>query len=267
MFSEMANIFFSSRLLFANPPSRPAPIRCPQRGRTEGRSSVENAAAAQNPNRRQEENPRHDEQAEQHPCDLRQAIPQLQQDRPSAASPAAASTEMRAAVRAATRGGTRKAAPATSRRTMPAVTQPWRTIRGGVLLLLTLLRRNPSGELTASKSLLVGVAQAAAMIPGISRSGSTICTALYQNVQPEKAANFSFLMLLPVVGGATLLKAFDVVASEAGVGGAPSLTGTIVAYVSGVVAIRLLLGVIRRGHLQWFALYCFAAAVAGLVWI
>ena len=137
----------------------------------------------------------------------------------------------------------------------------------GVLLLLTMLRRNPSGELTAFKSLLIGVAQAAAMIPGISRSGSTICTALYQNVQPEKAANFSFLMLLPVVLGATLLKSFDVAASEAAIGWAPILVGTVVAYASGVLAIRLLLGVIRKGHLQWFALYCFAAAAAGLIFI
>jgi undecaprenyl-diphosphatase len=47
------------------------------------------------------------------------------------------------------------------------------------------------------------------MIPGISRSGATICTALYQNVSPERAANFSFLMLLPVVLGATLIKSIE----------------------------------------------------------
>jgi undecaprenyl-diphosphatase len=137
----------------------------------------------------------------------------------------------------------------------------------GVLLVLTMLRRDPSGELSTAKSFLIGVAQAAAMIPGISRSGATICTALYQNVKPEKAANFSFLMLLPVVVGATLLKGFDVASSEASVGWAPILAGTGVAYVSGVAAIKLLLDVIRRGRLQWFALYCFVAAAAGLIWI
>ena len=76
----------------------------------------------------------------------------------------------------------------------------------GVLLLLTKLRRNPDGPLTPVKAFVVGVAQSAAMIPGISRSGSTICAALYQNVTPEKAADFSFLMLLPVVLGATAIK-------------------------------------------------------------
>ena len=137
----------------------------------------------------------------------------------------------------------------------------------GVLLLLTVLRKKPSGDLSAPKSLLIGIAQAAAMIPGISRSGATICTALYQNVEPEEAANFSFLMLLPVVIGATVLKVGDVGASDAAVGWGPVLVGTVVAYVSGVVAIKLLLDVIRRGNLQYFAYYCFVVAAAGLIWI
>jgi len=67
----------------------------------------------------------------------------------------------------------------------------------GLLLLLTLLRPHPDGPLSLVKAFVIGVAQSAAMIPGISRSGATICTALYQNVTPEQAANFSFLMLLP----------------------------------------------------------------------
>lgn len=136
----------------------------------------------------------------------------------------------------------------------------------GVLLLLTRLRRAPDGPLTAGRSLLVGVAQTFAMIPGISRSGATICTALYLNVTPEKAANFSFLMLLPVVLGATALKVAEVV--EAGVTDwGPLLVGTLVAFVSGIVAIRVVLDFVRRGRLQLFAWYCFAAGGLGLLLI
>lgn len=135
----------------------------------------------------------------------------------------------------------------------------------GVLLLLTLVRRHPNGDVNPLKALVIGLAQAAAMIPGISRSGSTICTAMYQNVEPVRAANFSFLMLLPVVLGATVIKAIDLL--EAGATGSwfALLIGTVVAYVSGVAAIRLLLDVVRRGRLQWFAAYCFAAGAAGLL--
>lgn len=134
----------------------------------------------------------------------------------------------------------------------------------GVLLLLTVLRPNPEDKLSPLKAFVVGVAQSAAMIPGISRSGSTICTALYQNVRPEQAANFSFLMLLPVVLGATLLKSLDLLEQGAGVDWLPLIIGTAVAYASGVVAIKLMLDFVRRGNLQYFAYYCFAVGGVGL---
>ena len=134
----------------------------------------------------------------------------------------------------------------------------------GVLLLLTLLRPNPKGALSPVKALVVGVAQSAAMIPGISRSGSTICTALYQNVKPEQAANFSFLMLLPVVLGATLLKTLDLVEQGLGASWLPLLLGTLIAYGSGVVAIKLMIDFVKRGNLQYFAYYCFLIGGLGL---
>ncbi|MBT8400915.1 MAG: undecaprenyl-diphosphate phosphatase [Rhodothermia bacterium] len=135
----------------------------------------------------------------------------------------------------------------------------------GILLLLTVLRKNPSGDLNAGKAFLVGVAQSAAMIPGISRSGATICAALYQNVEPERAANFSFLMLLPVVLGATLIKSLDLAAAEIGTGWLPIIVGTVAAYASGVAAIKMLLRVIRLGRLQYFAYYCFLVGIVGIL--
>ena len=94
----------------------------------------------------------------------------------------------------------------------------------GVLLLLTLLRKAPKGDIGIPKAFLIGAAQAAAMLPGISRSGATICTAIYANTDPEKAANFSFLMLLPVVLLATAIKSLDMISgagmADASLGGA-----------------------------------------------
>lgn len=137
----------------------------------------------------------------------------------------------------------------------------------GVLLLLTVLRKNPDGRLSPLKAFVVGVAQAAAMIPGISRSGATICVALYQNVTPEKAANFSFIMLLPVVLGATLLKSLDMLEGGFTMGWVPLAVGTLVAYASGVAAINVMLDFVRRGRLEYFAYYCFIMGAIGLIFI
>lgn len=134
----------------------------------------------------------------------------------------------------------------------------------GTLLLLTLLRKNPTGKLTPLKALVTGIAQSAAMIPGISRSGSTICAALYQNVSPQRAADFSFLMLLPVVLGATLIQGLEIMESGFTLGWGPLVIGTLVAYVSGIIAIKVVLDFVRRGNLQYFAYYCFAAGALGL---
>lgn len=137
----------------------------------------------------------------------------------------------------------------------------------GLLLLLTVLRPDPKGPLTPLKAFVIGFAQAAAMIPGISRSGSTICAALYQNVTPKKAADFSFLMLLPVVIGASLIDTFEILEHGSSIGAVPLLIGMAVAYVSGVFAIKVVLEVVQRGKLQYFAYYAFALGGLGLLFI
>lgn len=135
----------------------------------------------------------------------------------------------------------------------------------GTLLILTKIRKHPEGPITPMKSLLIGIAQGSALIPGISRSGATICTALYVNVTPEQAANFSFLMSLPVIVGATgieLIKLFDDGLTTSLV---PVLVGMAIAFFSGVVAIKIVLDFVRRGNLQYFAYYCFAVGTLGLI--
>ena len=137
----------------------------------------------------------------------------------------------------------------------------------GILLLLTLLRKNPQGRVTPLKALVTGIAQSAAMMPGISRSGSTICAALYQGVSPQRAADFSFLMLLPVVLGATLIQGLELIESPGNIEWMPLVVGTLIAYVSGIAAIKIVLDFVRKGKLQYFAYYCFAAGTLGLILI
>lgn len=134
----------------------------------------------------------------------------------------------------------------------------------GVLLLLTLFRGRTTGDLSPVKAFVVGIAQSLAMIPGISRSGSTICTAIYQNVNQEQAANFSFLMVLPVIIGAAILKFGEAFGPDATGDMLPVILGTIVAYVSGIFAIKIVIAFIRKGNLSWFAYYCFVVGALGL---
>ncbi|MCS7082932.1 MAG: undecaprenyl-diphosphate phosphatase [Bacteroidetes bacterium] len=133
----------------------------------------------------------------------------------------------------------------------------------GTLLLLTKLRQTPGTSLSAWRALLVGLAQAAAITPGISRSGATVAMALYLGVERETAARFSFLLLLPVVLGATLLEVPRLGSESAPWG--PVLVGTAAAYLSGLLAIYTLLAAIRRGRLEIFAGYCYLVGLLGLI--
>ena len=137
----------------------------------------------------------------------------------------------------------------------------------GTVLLLARLRPSPSGHLTPLKTALVGLAQSAALIPGISRSGSTICSAIYMNVDRKEAADFSFLMSLPVIVGATALKTLDLFETGITVGLVPLVLGTLVAFVAGIWAIKVVIAFVQRGSLAWFAAYCYLVGIAGLIWI
>jgi len=137
----------------------------------------------------------------------------------------------------------------------------------GTLLLLTMWSNKGKRRVGAGNSLLIGLAQAAAMIPGISRSGATICTAMYQQIDPEEAADFSFLMLLPVVVGATVLKLGEAVSALDGAAWGVMLPGVVAAFLSGIVAIRLVITFVKRGQFHLFAVYCFAIGIIGLLFI
>lgn len=137
----------------------------------------------------------------------------------------------------------------------------------GVILLLIRLRPNPNSVYTPGKALLVGLAQGAALIPGISRSGSTIAAAVYLNVDRKQAADFSFLMSLPVILGATLLDVIGLLGSGETLNWMPLIVGALVAYVSGIWAIRVVLDFVKRGKLQYFGYYVIVVGILGLIFI
>lgn len=122
-------------------------------------------------------------------------------------------------------------------------------------------------QLSFNKAFAIGLFQAAALIPGISRSGSTISGGLALGLKRDAAATFSFLMAVPVIGGAALLKLGGVVSGEVVVGEPwPLIAGGVTAFVVGLVTLRWLVSLIARGRLYWFAYYCAAVGTATIVW-
>ncbi len=110
------------------------------------------------------------------------------------------------------------------------------------------------------QAILVGLAQSVAILPGISRSGSTICTAMFLGLRRRWAGEFSFLIALPAILGATLLKMRDTFhlpdAQYEALHWGPVWIGGVISLVVGVFALRLLLASLRRAKLHYFAPYC-----------
>lgn len=111
-----------------------------------------------------------------------------------------------------------------------------------------------------SGALLMGIAQAIAIFPGISRSGSTVMTGLWRRIDPVAAAEFSFLMSIPAILGAAVLQLPDAMQTGLSVPVSVLLGGFIAAAISGVVAIRFFVALLRRQNFFVFAYYCWAAA-------
>ncbi|MBR1549995.1 MAG: undecaprenyl-diphosphate phosphatase [Bacteroidales bacterium] len=116
---------------------------------------------------------------------------------------------------------------------------------------------------------IIGIAQALAVLPGLSRSGSTIATGLLLGNKKERLAQFSFLMVIPPILGEALLDVKDMAAvgisaSLGGISPEAALIGFVAAFLVGCLACKWMINIVRRGKLIWFALYC---AVVGITTI
>ena len=115
---------------------------------------------------------------------------------------------------------------------------------------------------------LIGIFQAIAIVPGISRSGSTIAAGMACGLNREHAARFSFLIAIPAIGGAAVMELKDFVTGEAMFDGSPwpLMLGTVISFVVGVVALRWLLKLVVADRLHVFAIYCVVAGLATVLW-
>lgn len=115
---------------------------------------------------------------------------------------------------------------------------------------------------------LIGVAQALAVLPGLSRSGTTIATGLLLGNKKENMAQFSFLMVIPPILGEALLDVMKAMKGEEAFGGIdtlPLIVGFVAAFVSGCLACKWMINIVKRGKLIYFGIYCALAGVATIV--
>jgi len=133
----------------------------------------------------------------------------------------------------------------------------------GVILLLTRFIKQDEKSLKLSSALFMGIGQALAIFPGISRSGTTIAFGLYAGVKPSTAAEFSFLLAVPAIGGAAVLKFKDLLALDSALYG-QYFVGAVLAFIMGLLAVYGVLTTIKKGKFEYFSYYCFAIGLVGL---
>ncbi len=144
-----------------------------------------------------------------------------------------------------------------------------RLLATGMILFSTAALITRARRITLRQALLIGIAQAAAILPGISRSGTTIAAALWLGIEREQAARFSFLLSIPAVGGAFLLQLAssisdgEILASDQW---GPYLLGFIIALVVGYLAVTVLIKVLVKNGFAFFGIWCLAVGLPAL-WI
>ena len=136
----------------------------------------------------------------------------------------------------------------------------------GILLFVADKAKNTAKEVSYINAILVGVSQAIAILPGISRSGATISTAVLLGIDRTKAARFSFLMVVPLILG-KIVK--DILSGELSTSETESvaiIAGFIAAFVSGLAACQWMIRLVQKSKLKYFSYYCFAVGIGSVVY-
>lgn len=138
----------------------------------------------------------------------------------------------------------------------------------GCILFATKFQSKLDNKLTSSSAINIGLAQAFAILPGVSRSGSTISMGLYLGIEREKVANFSFLMVIPVIAGITLVKVVELINQGISVDAFLALAvGFVTSFISGYFALKYLIIFLQTKGIHPFAWYCWAVGLFGLTYV
>ena len=137
----------------------------------------------------------------------------------------------------------------------------------GALLFLADKAKNTNKDVSFTHSIIIGISQAIAILPGISRSGATISTSVLLGVDRSKAARFSFLMVVPLIFGKM---AKDVLSDEfmtSSIDSMPLIVGFIAAFITGLFACTWMIALVKKSKLIYFSIYCVVIGVSALIYL
>ena len=135
----------------------------------------------------------------------------------------------------------------------------------GLLLFVADKAKNTTQSVGFRQSLIIGIAQAIAILPGISRSGATISTSVILGSDREKAARFSFLMVVPLIFGKM---AKDILSGEIAAESAaliPLIAGFVAAFITGLIACKWMISLVKKSQLKYFSYYCFTIGILAII--
>lgn len=135
----------------------------------------------------------------------------------------------------------------------------------GLLLFLADRAKSSNKKVSFKDALIIGLAQAIAILPGISRSGATISTSVLLGVDRERAARFSFLMVVPLILGKMVMDIKDGALSTSSAQTVELLVGFAAAFVTGIVACLWMIRLVKASKLRYFSVYCFAVAIFAIL--
>jgi len=152
---------------------------------------------------------------------------------------------------------------------VPFIVLPFTFIVTGIVLLLTnfFFKRfeKSATEPTYKTAIIAGLAQGIAVLPGISRSGSTICASMLSGMKRDAAAEFAFLMSVPIIVASFLFELISNRGESFHIEVAPTIFGFVFAFLSAILAIKVMLKIIKNVKLYWFSIYLFALALVCLI--
>lgn len=142
------------------------------------------------------------------------------------------------------------------------------------LLIFSAIAGNKQAEnnqdftgITIKQSIIIGIMQGFGTLPGISRSGSTIAGALFGGVNRSLAGEFSFIVSLPAILGAFILELKDIGQMSSSIGTGPIIAGCLSSFIVGYFSLAVLMKIIKKGKLQWFAAYLIPVGILGLLFL
>jgi undecaprenyl-diphosphatase len=136
----------------------------------------------------------------------------------------------------------------------------------GLLLYLADRAKKTEKKVGYVHAIIIGVSQAIAILPGISRSGATISTSVLLGIDREKAARFSFLMVVPLIFGKMAKDLMDGGIMESNTEALPLILGAAAAFVSGLIACKWMISLVKHSQLRYFSYYCFAVGVGAIIY-